>query len=375
MTLLFANWFMDLMSALMQPFYHAVSGILVFFHAVFAPLFGSGSGLTWTLAIIMLTVLIRTLLIPLFVKQIRSSRNMQLVQPKVQELQKKYGHDRERLGQETMKLYKEEGVNPAASCLPLLLQMPIFLALFRVLDGAARGIPRGMFLKNHPELVDSLRNAELLGVKISGRFWPMTDGFGATQVFALILIIAMTGVLFITQLQLMSKNMPPEALTGPMAQQQKMMLYTMPVIFGLGGVSIPIGVLIYWLVSNAWTMVQQWFLIRNSPAPNTPAYVEWEERMRAKGKDPHAIEAKRLGKKLHVPAEDIVVDDTGAARVKPHTVQRQNVTRDTTRQTGSTASSRVVRQQPRKQTRATRKQTTRFPNAADQAREADEASD
>ena len=81
--------------------------------------------------------MIRIALIPLFVKQIKSSRAMQLLQPKVRELQKKYGHDREKLGAETMKLYKENNANPLASCLPLLLQMPIFLALFRVLDGAA----------------------------------------------------------------------------------------------------------------------------------------------------------------------------------------------------------------------------------------------
>ena len=83
-------------------------------------------------------MVIRIALIPLFVKQIKSSRSMQLLQPKVRELQKKYGHDREKLGAETMKLYKENNANPLSSCLPLLLQMPIFLALFRVLDGAAR---------------------------------------------------------------------------------------------------------------------------------------------------------------------------------------------------------------------------------------------
>ena len=90
------------------------------------------------LSIIGLTLVIRAALIPLFVKQIKSSRNMQLIQPKVKELQKKYGHDRERLAQETMALYKETGTNPFASCLPILLQMPIFLALFRLLDQAAK---------------------------------------------------------------------------------------------------------------------------------------------------------------------------------------------------------------------------------------------
>ncbi|HMS35848.1 MAG TPA: membrane protein insertase YidC, partial [Arachnia sp.] len=107
-------------SALMQPLYWAVSGLIVFFHWLFTPLLGADSGWTWTLSIVMLTVTIRTILIPLFVKQINSARDMQMLSGKQAELQKKFGHDRERLGQETMKLYKEEGVNPMASCLPLL---------------------------------------------------------------------------------------------------------------------------------------------------------------------------------------------------------------------------------------------------------------
>ena len=138
-------------STIMQPLYWVVSGILVLFHSLWSPVFGANSGWTWALSIVSLTIIIRIALIPLFVKQIKSSRSMQLLQPKVRELQKKYGHDRERLGQETMKLYRENNANPLASCLPLLLQTPIFLALFRVLDGAARDIPRGHWLKVDPD--------------------------------------------------------------------------------------------------------------------------------------------------------------------------------------------------------------------------------
>src|SRR5215207_6185108 len=120
----------------MAPLYFVTSVVLSGFHRVFGAAFGPDSGASWALSIIGLTLVIRAALIPLFVKQIKSSRNMQLLQPKVKELQKKYGHDRARLGQETMKLYRENNANPLASCLPLLLQAPIFFALFRVLDGA-----------------------------------------------------------------------------------------------------------------------------------------------------------------------------------------------------------------------------------------------
>ena len=214
-------------STIMQPLYWVVSGILVLSHRLFSPIFGADSGWTWALSIVALTVVIRIALIPLFVKQIKSSRSMQLLQPKVRELQKKYGHDREKLGQETMKLYRENNANPLASCLPLLLQTPIFLALFRVLDGAARNIPRGHWLKVNPDLVSSLNEATIFNARISDTFMKVGFASGITSVHlvTLALIVAMTITLFITQLQLMRKNMPAEALTGPFAQQQKMMLY------------------------------------------------------------------------------------------------------------------------------------------------------
>src|SRR4249920_1604740 len=120
----------DLGHAIMTPLYYAISVVLVGWHKFWSIFLAPESGLAWALSIVGLTLVIRAALIPLFVKQIKSSRNMQLLQPRVKELQKKYGHDRERLAQETMALYKETGTNPFASCLPILLQMPIFFALF-----------------------------------------------------------------------------------------------------------------------------------------------------------------------------------------------------------------------------------------------------
>src|SRR5918998_4799607 len=115
----------------MAPLYFVTSVVLSGFHRVFGAAFGDDSGAAWALSIIGLTLVIRAALIPLFVKQIKSQRNLQLLQPKVKDLQKKYGHDRELLGKETMKLYKDTGTNPFSSCLPLIVQMPIFIGLFR----------------------------------------------------------------------------------------------------------------------------------------------------------------------------------------------------------------------------------------------------
>jgi YidC/Oxa1 family membrane protein insertase len=264
------------------------------------------------------------LLIPLFVRQIRSSRNMQLLQPKMKELQKKYGHDREKLGQEMMKLYKETGTNPFSSCLPLLLQSPIFLALFRVLDYAAKGQWHSEIMKPY---VNSLQHAKIFGAEISQTFLK-ANGPGANnvKVVAIVLIILMTATMFTTQLQLMRKNMPKEALTGQAAQMQKVMLYVFPVFFLIGGFNFPIGVLIYWFVSNLWTMGQQFYVIRRNPAPGTPAYDAMQARKRE-----HNVRHGR-------PADDGVPGTAGAATDTETSDRRP-----------------AQRQQPKRQSRSDRK--------------------
>src|SRR6188474_3762712 len=262
----------------MEPLYWAISVVLVSFHKLFSSFMDPAGGASWALSIIFLTLVIRAALIPLFVKQIKSSRNMQLVQPKVKELQKKYGHDRERLAAETMALYKETGTNPFASCLPLIIQMPIFIALFQLINRAAKGQQRGVLTA---EDVDHLSNAKIFGARIADTFTGATSI--NVQILAGILVVAMTLTTFLTQRQLMSKNMPADALSGPYANQQKMLLYVLPVVFAVGGIAFPIGVLLYWTTSNLWTMSQQFYVIRNNPAPGTPAFAAKQKRDAAKG--------------------------------------------------------------------------------------------
>jgi len=308
----------DLLGWIATPLYYAISGVLIVWHKIFSLAFGEGSGWSWALAIIGLTLTIRALLIPLFVRQIKASRNMQLIQPKVKELQKKYGHDRQRLADETMKLYKESGTNPFASCLPLLLQMPIFLVLFRVLSHASKGEGKG-FLTD--AMATKLRDAHWLGSQLADQF-TKADHLG-TQVLAGVLVIAMIATTFLTQRQLMSKNMPADAMTGQYAQQQKMLLYVLPVVFAVGGIAFPIGTLLYWTTSNLWTMGQQFYVIRNNPAPGTPA---------AKAK----AERDRLKAQKH-----------GTAAVVATETEEQAATAEDRRP--------AQRQQPKKQTRSQRK--------------------
>jgi YidC/Oxa1 family membrane protein insertase len=273
------DFFVNIFHAIITPLEYLTSGILVVFHRLFADILQVPEGVSWALSIIFLTIVIRTALIPLFVKQIKNSRNLQLLQPKVKELQKKYGHDRERLTQETMKLYKETGTNPLASCLPLLLQMPIFLALFRTLNSAADNHAVGFMTD---QLATSLTsNAIFDHVFVSDSF-TSADASTTSKWVTAILVLAMTATTFTTQRQLMRKNMPESALTGQYAQQQKLLLYVLPVVFAVGGIAFPIGVLLYWTTSNLWTMGQQFYVIRNNPTPGTPAFAAKQQRDAAK---------------------------------------------------------------------------------------------
>jgi YidC/Oxa1 family membrane protein insertase len=281
---------------ILTPLYYAISGILLAWHWLFSAIgLDPAGGAAWGLSIIGLTLVIRAALIPLFVKQIKASRNMQLIQPKVKELQKKYGHDRERLAQETMKLYKDSGTNPFASCLPILLQMPIFLALFRLINSAAHETAHGFMT---PEQAAQFGNAKLFGTIPLAASFTHPDGLVSVRIVAAFLVLAMTATTFTTQRQLMAKNMPADAMTGPYAQQQKMLLYVLPVVFAVGGIAFPIGVLLYWTTSNLWTMGQQFYVIRNNPAPGTEAARQKAER-----------DAKKAAAKGHGGA----VPDEGAA--------------------------------------------------------------
>jgi YidC/Oxa1 family membrane protein insertase len=325
----------DIGSFIMTPLYYVISAVLVGFHKVFGAVFGTTSGASWALSIIGLTLVIRAALIPLFVKQIKSSRNMQLLQPKVKELQKKYGHDREKLTQETMALYKETGTNPFSSCLPILVQMPIFLALFRLLNHAAHDQAKGVLTATD---VRHLSTAKIFGAQIADSF-TKTD-LTSVKILAAFLVIAMTATTFLTQRQLMSKNMPADALSGPYAQQQKMLLYVLPLVFAIGGIAFPIGVLLYWTTSNLWTMGQQFYVIRNNPAPNTEAF-------RAKQKR-DADKARRHG---HSPSGGTVAT-TGTEAAATEAPAPKAVPNS------------VKRPQPKKQTRSQRK-TARPKPAAD----------
>jgi len=291
---------------------------LVQFHQLLSIFMDPASGWTWAFSIVGLVIVIRIALIPLFVKQIKSQRNLQIIQPQMKEIQKKYAGDREKQSQEMMKLYKDTGTNPLSSCLPILLQAPIFFALFGVLQGIAMNNPQGVFQwPQYQDLLLQARDASIFGAPLYGTFMGANevaaDGFMPiyTRIVAFILIILMTATTFTTQRQLIVKNSAPD---NPMVKQQKIMLYVFPLMFAIGGINFPIGVLIYWFTTNLWSMGQQFYVIRNNPQPGTPAY--------------EAKEARRVAKaSAKAPAIESIEDpdaasENNAPRVQPKKASR-----------------------------------------------------
>lgn len=293
---------LDFFSTIMWPFKWIVEAILVFWHWIFTSLgLPADAGLTWVLSIIGLVVVVRSALIPLFVRYIKSQRKMMEIAPEVRKVQEKYRGkkdqlSREAMGRETMALYKKHGTTPVSSCLPMLVQMPILLGMFYTLSDVKKhaewGVG-GVGLLNK-ELTWQFYEAKLFGVaplhtSLIEAVNQKPDGWEATVTILVILVILMIASQFITQLQIISKNLSPEAKTGQAYQMQRIMLYIAPLAFIFSGVFFPLGVVLYWFTSNIWTMVQQFLVIRNLPTPGSEAAKAREERLARKGK---AIDAQ-----------------------------------------------------------------------------------
>jgi YidC/Oxa1 family membrane protein insertase len=278
------------MGFILNPLYTFVSGIMIAIHKVLSPIFGANSGVTWSLSIMGLVVIIRTILIPLFVKQIKSQRAMTALQPQMKAIQAKYKDDRQKQSEEMMKLYKEHKTNPLASCFPILAQAPVMFALFTVLNGIAHDKPHGLM---KGEYLTSAAQAKFFGSPISETF--LGSDKLTVKIVTVALIFLMSATTFTTQKQLMTKGMPKmDASNNMMLQQQKIMLYLFPLIFAISGVNFPVGVLIYWSTTNLWTWGQQFYVIKRNPTPGSPAYEELQRKRAHKAK----LDAKSEGKEL-----------------------------------------------------------------------------
>ncbi|MGW5666226.1 membrane protein insertase YidC [Streptomyces sp. NPDC003758] len=273
---------MDTIASLFSFITTPVSWVIVQFHKVYGAIFGADTGWAWGLSIVSLVILIRICLVPLFVKQIKATRAMQTLQPEMKKIQERYKNDKQRQSEEMMKLYKESGTNPLSSCLPILAQSPFFFALYHVLNGIATGKTIGVI--NEP-LLASARKAHIVGAPLAAKFTDGADKVAAlgasltdVRVVTAIMIVLMSASQFYTQRQLMTKNVDTTVKT-PFMQQQKMLMYVFPVMFAVFGINFPVGVLVYWLTTNVWTMGQQMYVIHNNPTPGSKAQAAYLERL------------------------------------------------------------------------------------------------
>ena len=275
---------MDSLLKLLYPLEWVVAAIMVVWHKAFSLIgLDPAGGAAWGLAIVGLVVTIRIILIPLFVKQIKASRAMQMIAPELKAVQAKYKGkkdqaSREAMSRETMELYAKHRTNPFSSCMPMLVQAPIFFALFQVLNTKLKTGGIGLLT---PELAAQAEDATIFGAKLSESFL-QTTGNPSAKIVSAVLIIAMVTTTFLTQRQLTRKNMPKAALEGPMARQQQLIMYALPFIFIITGPNFPVGVLIYWTTTNLWTMGQQYYVIKRNPTPGSEAERIFNEKKEAK---------------------------------------------------------------------------------------------
>jgi YidC/Oxa1 family membrane protein insertase len=219
---------------ILQPLIDVANGVLQFFH--------DSAGLSWGMSIIALTVVTRALLIPLTYKQLKGMRALQALQPQIKEIQAKYKNDRQRMQQEMMRFYQENKVNPFASCIPLIAQLPVFITLFYVL--------------RHELPADIGCEAGHCGAEASFLFINdlTAKAVGAELIVLLVLYI---GTQLVSGL----------VMSVTADKSQRMMMMVLPFIFVPFILSFPAGLILYWITTNFWTMGQQYTIQRLIPAP------------------------------------------------------------------------------------------------------------
>jgi YidC/Oxa1 family membrane protein insertase len=229
---------------ILQPLIDALESVMLFFH--------DNIGLSWGFSIIFLTIVVRAALIPLTWKQIKSMQAMQRVAPHIKELQAKYKDDKQRLQQETMKFYQENKINPFASCLPLVLQMPVFISLFYMLRKDLRhDICPGI---NPP----SVSNPKPCGASDASQFFFIPDITNTAHGAVLVTLI----VLYVGSQLLSSIFMSTTA-----DRNQRLIMMALPFVFVAFVINFPAGLLVYWITTNLWTVGQGLVVRRLAPNP------------------------------------------------------------------------------------------------------------
>jgi YidC/Oxa1 family membrane protein insertase len=292
----------------LDPLNNVVAWVIIRLHTALGHLFGPNTGLAWGLSIVILVVLIRLCLVPLFVKQVHAQRKMAQHAPHLQELRKKYKNDKQKLNEETMKFYKENGVNPLAGCLPMIPQMIVFFALFSVLRAIAEWKPgTALHYGLTTSVVESAQKATIFGVHLGDKLLFAHPGPSVHVAIVIAITVALSATTTFMTVRQTSKrglntaNMDPD---NPMAQSQKYMMYIVP-FFSLTGLYWQYGLVLYWVTTNLWTLGQQYFMFRNwdvtpagaasATAPATGAAVATQSSLRPRSGAPRTAAAKTAG--------------------------------------------------------------------------------
>ena len=273
--------------AILHPFAWAISYVWVWIHDLLVLLgMSSGSGMAWVLSIVLLTILVRIAIIPLFLKQIRSSRAMQAIQPEMRKIQDKYKGkkdqvSRQKMMEETQALQRKHKVSPFASCLPMLVQMPVLFGMYRAIIAVSsisvgtyiyRGEPTDHLGPLTASVSEEIVNSTVFGVRLSHTLRDSFDQPGVVTVFVAAIVL-MVALQFFSMRLSFSRNMPDMG-DNPMAQSQRSMMYVMPLMFIFSGAFFQMGVVIYTVTASFWALGQSLWTIKVMPTPGSPAYAE-----------------------------------------------------------------------------------------------------
>ncbi|TCD54293.1 membrane protein insertase YidC [Alloscardovia theropitheci] len=268
---------------ILYPLEWLMTQLMVIYHRIFEFLgMSSGPGFAWVLSIIFLTITVRLVILPFFVRQMTSMSRMQALQPQMQKIQNKYkgktdAASREAQSRETMKLYQDNNVNPMGSCVPALIQGPVFMALFYILSAIqpiaeGKRADLGGFTK---EIAQQIMHTEVFGTRISLNFGSAS---GTGKVIIGLFVAYMCITMFLSQYYSLRRNMPKESIGTQQYNTQRIMAFIFPVMYIFSGIAFPFAVLVYWATNNTWTLVQMIFQIENFPTPGSAAFESKKKR-------------------------------------------------------------------------------------------------
>lgn len=336
--------------------YYPVSAIMWAWYKLFAYLLGPSNFFAWALAVMFLVFSLRALLYKPFVKQIRTTRQMQELQPQIKALQKKYGKDRQRMALEMQKLQREHGFNPILGCLPMLAQIPVFLGLYHVLRSFNRttggfGQPHLSVVQNRltgnyvfsPADVGHFLDANLFGAPI-GAFMTQRTGLDAFTSFdrpAVILVglpvMVLAGVATYFNSRASVARQSPEAAANPQtAMMNKLSLYVFPLGVVVGGPFLPLAIILYWFANNIWTFAQQHYVFgmiekedeakkqkaiarraANAPSPGAKPKRSAKPAVNGSGSDNETVSGAEAAAESADPTPDGPVGDSGPLNRAP----------------------------------------------------------